>query len=72
MDSAFGPRFDDNDWAHALGGLHVVGAVGGTLVSHASLVPRVLAIDTRPVPAGYVEAVATVSRPVRALGTERR
>ncbi|HUG48077.1 MAG TPA: GNAT family N-acetyltransferase [Candidatus Limnocylindria bacterium] len=64
MDSAFGPEpensFDDDDWAHALGGLHFVLDVEGRIVSHASVVKRSLHVAGRPLRTGYVEAVATL------------
>jgi aminoglycoside 2'-N-acetyltransferase I len=59
MDDAFGGRFDDTDWEHALGGWHVLVTDGGALVAHAAVVPRDLRVDGQPVDAGYVEAVAT-------------
>ena len=63
MDAAFGTDeeegFADEDWAHALGGRHFVLDVDGEIVSHASVVERVLEIGGRPIRTGYVEAVAT-------------
>ena len=62
MDIAFGTgdeAFKDDDWAHALGGLHFVLNVDGAIVSHASVVERTLEIGGRPFRTGYVEAVAT-------------
>jgi aminoglycoside 2'-N-acetyltransferase I len=62
MDAAFGTgqeAFADDDWAHALGGQHFVLDLDGAILSHASVVERVLAIGGRPLRAGYVEAVAT-------------
>jgi aminoglycoside 2'-N-acetyltransferase I len=63
LDAAFGndeeERFTDHDWEHAIGGLHVVLDLDGTIVSHASVVERVLEVDGRPLRTGYVEAVAT-------------
>jgi aminoglycoside 2'-N-acetyltransferase I len=52
-------RFDDDDWEHALGGLHFVLDLDGEIVSHASVVERELHVGGRPVRTGYVEAVAT-------------
>jgi aminoglycoside 2'-N-acetyltransferase I len=70
LDEAFGGRFDDTDWEHALGGWHVLVTEGGTLVAHAAVVPRDLYVDGRPVDAGYVEAVATTpARQGEGLGT---
>lgn len=62
MDTAFGTgdeAFADEDWEHALGGLHVVLDLDGEVVSHASVVERALEIGGRPFRTGYVEAVAT-------------
>jgi len=70
VDEAFSGRFDDTDWAHALGGHHVVVTEGGAVVAHAAVVPRELEVDGRPVGAGYVEAVATApARQREGLGT---
>jgi aminoglycoside 2'-N-acetyltransferase I len=55
---AFGGRFSEEDWAHCLGGWHVL-AVDGDLVAHAALVERTLEVGTRLLRAGYVEGVAT-------------
>jgi aminoglycoside 2'-N-acetyltransferase I len=62
MTSAFGTgeeAFAQEDWEHALGGTHFVLEIDGQIVSHASVVPRTIEIDARPLRAGYVEAVAT-------------
>jgi aminoglycoside 2'-N-acetyltransferase I len=63
MTLAFGDdeeeAFTDADWAHALGGTHVVVELDGEIVSHAAVVERALHVDDRPVRTGYVEAVAT-------------
>jgi aminoglycoside 2'-N-acetyltransferase I len=58
MDLAF-DEFTDDDWAHALGGHHVVVADGGTLIAHAAVVPRTIEVADRTWAAGYVEAVGT-------------
>lgn len=53
--------FDDfggDDWAHTLGGHHVV-VRGPDVVAHAAVVPRLLTVGGRPVRTGYVEGVAT-------------
>ncbi len=52
-------RFEEDDWQHAVGGLHFVLEVDGSILAHASVVERELHIDGTPVRAGYVEAVAT-------------
>jgi aminoglycoside 2'-N-acetyltransferase I len=63
-------RFDDDDWEHALGGIHVVLDAGGAIVAHAAVVERELHIDGRPLRTGYVEAVATApDRQRRGFGT---
>jgi aminoglycoside 2'-N-acetyltransferase I len=49
----------EDDWEHALGGIHFVLDVDGTIVGHASVVEREIHIGDRPLRAGYVEAVAT-------------
>ncbi|WP_433044390.1 GNAT family N-acetyltransferase [Dactylosporangium sp. CS-033363] len=58
LDTAFAGRFDDHDWAHALGGLHVLAEAGGRIVAHAAVVQRSLLADGLPLRAGYLEAVA--------------
>lgn len=57
MDVAF-CDFEDDDWQHALGGLHALLWAEGHLVGHASLVQRRLLHRGRSLRAGYVEAVA--------------
>ena len=52
-------RFTDEDWEHAIGGMHFLLGLGGTVVSHASVVERELHVGGRPLRTGYVEAVAT-------------
>jgi aminoglycoside 2'-N-acetyltransferase I len=51
--------FADDDWEHALGGVHVLLEEDGRILSHASVVPRVLEVSGVPLYSGYVEAVAT-------------
>ena len=74
LDAAFGTgdeQFQDEDWRHALGGMHFVLEVDGALVSHASVVERRLEIGGRPFRTGYVEAVATATdRQGQGHGTE--
>jgi aminoglycoside 2'-N-acetyltransferase I len=57
-----GDAFDDDDWAHALGGTHFLMEVDGTIRSHVSVVPRTLETGGRNLRTGYVEAVATSER----------
>jgi aminoglycoside 2'-N-acetyltransferase I len=52
---AFGGEFTDDDWAHTLGGWHVL--VGEE--AHAAVVERTIEIGGRALRAGYVEGVAT-------------
>lgn len=55
--------FTDDDWDHAIGGVHFVLDLDGEIVGHASVVARDLHVDGRSLRTGYVEAVATA--PVR-------
>ncbi len=63
LQDAFGPEedesFSEEDWQHAIGGLHFTLQVDGVIVVHASVVERELHVDGRPLRTGYVEAVAT-------------
>lgn len=52
--------FSEEDWEHAIGGLHFVLERDGAIVAHASVVERLLHLDDRPLRTGYVEAVATI------------
>ncbi len=63
-------RLTEDDWQHALGGVHFVLDVDDVVAAHASVVARVLHVGGLPLRTGYVEAVATA--PVRqgtGLGT---
>ncbi len=51
--------FDEDDWQHALGGVHFILDIDGRIASHAAVVQRELHVAGRPVVTGYVEAVAT-------------
>jgi aminoglycoside 2'-N-acetyltransferase I len=53
----FEGEFEDEDWTHSLGGVHVVARVDGTVVGHASVIQRRLMTGGRPLRAGYVEGV---------------
>lgn len=63
LERAFGSdeeeRFTDDDWDHAVGGVHFVLELAGEIIAHASVVERELHVDGRPLRTGYVEAVAT-------------
>lgn len=52
-------RFSDDDWQHALGGVHFVLELDDEIVAHASVVERRLFVGGLPLRTGYVEAVAT-------------
>ncbi|MEV7440421.1 GNAT family N-acetyltransferase [Streptomyces sp. NPDC091204] len=67
LDEAFEGDFGEEDFEHALGGMHVlVRDAGGLLVAHGSVVQRRVVHGGRALRTGYVEAVA-----VRA-GSRRR
>ena len=57
-DAAFAGGFSDDDWAHALGGVHAILQEDGEVLAHAAVVPRILEAGGRALQAGYVEAVA--------------
>jgi aminoglycoside 2'-N-acetyltransferase I len=57
LGAAFDGGFADDDWEHALGGMHALAWEGGELVGHASLVQRRILHGGRALRAGYVEAV---------------
>lgn len=52
-------EFSDTDWESATGGTHVLLEAGGSIVSHASIVERLLESGGHALRTGYVEAVAT-------------
>jgi aminoglycoside 2'-N-acetyltransferase I len=54
----FGREFTDDDWDHALGGMHALICHHGALIAHAAVVQRQLFYGGRPLRCGYVEAVA--------------
>jgi aminoglycoside 2'-N-acetyltransferase I len=62
FDAAWGvdsDRFTDEDWDHAVGGVHFTLDEDGTIVAHASVVERELQTSGHRLTTGYVEAVAT-------------
>jgi aminoglycoside 2'-N-acetyltransferase I len=61
LDTAFAGHFGDDDWSHALGGVHVLATADGQLVGHGSVVVRQLITGDRTLRTGYVEAVATAA-----------
>lgn len=52
-------EFTDEDWDHAVGGLHFILEESGAITSHASVVARELQASGHRLATGYVEAVAT-------------
>ncbi|MFD6873008.1 MULTISPECIES: GNAT family N-acetyltransferase [unclassified Streptomyces] len=67
LDAAFDGDFADEDFEHALGGMHVLlredgphgpGGSDGVLVAHGSVVQRRVLHNGRALRTGYVEAVA--------------
>jgi aminoglycoside 2'-N-acetyltransferase I len=70
MAAAFGDEFDEHDWQHALGGMHVLVSESGRLAGHASVVQRRVIAGGRTLRCGYVEAVAVLPEfRRRGLGT---
>ncbi|WP_425550704.1 GNAT family N-acetyltransferase [Actinoallomurus liliacearum] len=57
LEDVFEGDLSDQDWDHALGGMHVLAWEGSELVGHASLVQRRLLHDRRALRTGYVECV---------------
>jgi aminoglycoside 2'-N-acetyltransferase I len=57
LDDAFEGAFTDDDWDHAIGGVHAVAFEGEELVGHASVVQRRLLHERQAVRTGYVEAL---------------
>jgi aminoglycoside 2'-N-acetyltransferase I len=55
---AFDGDFDDDDWEHALGGMHAVILDHGAIVAHGAVVQRRLLYQDIPLRCGYVEGVA--------------
>jgi aminoglycoside 2'-N-acetyltransferase I len=57
LDAVFGDEMTEEDWEHALGGVHALAWEDGELVGHASVVQRRLVHGGRALRAGYVEGV---------------
>ena len=57
LDDVFAPEMTDEDWEHALGGVHAVVVDDGEVVGHASVVQRRLLHGGRALRTGYVEGV---------------
>jgi aminoglycoside 2'-N-acetyltransferase I len=58
LHDAFGKELSDEDWEHALGGMHALTYDNHELVGHASVVQRRLRFRDNALRTGYVEAVA--------------
>jgi aminoglycoside 2'-N-acetyltransferase I len=58
LDQVFAGEMTDDDWEHALGGVHALAWEGPNLVGHASVIQRRLVHGGRALRAGYVEGVA--------------
>lgn len=57
MTAAFDGDFSDDDWDHAVGGMHVLLWDGEDLIAHGAVGQRRMLIDGRSLRAGYVEAI---------------
>lgn len=70
LDEVFGDEMTDDDWTHALGGMHALAWEQGRLVGHGAVVQRRLIYDGHALRAGYVEGVAVLAdRRRRGYGT---
>lgn len=58
LDEAFPDDITDEDYEHALGGVHALAWEGRELIGHGSVVMRRLLHDGRALRTGYVEGVA--------------
>ncbi|ALG14672.1 aminoglycoside 2'-N-acetyltransferase I [Kibdelosporangium phytohabitans] len=58
MTTGFDGDFSDEDWNHALGGMHALLWDGQDLIAHGAVVQRRMLVEGRPLRAGHVEAVA--------------
>ena len=58
LDAVFGDDMSDDDWDHALGGVHALVWEHDELIGHAAVVQRRLLHAGRALRAGYVECVA--------------
>ncbi|OBF29214.1 GNAT family N-acetyltransferase [Mycobacterium sp. ACS4331] len=58
LGTAFRGEFSDDDWEHALGGMHALVTHHGAVIAHASVVQRRVLHRGAALRCGYVEAVA--------------
>ena len=71
LDDVFEGDMSDEDWEHALGGIHALAWEGRELIGHASVVQRRLLHDGRALRTGYVEGVGVrADRRRRGVGGE--
>ena len=56
--AAFGGDFTDDDWEHALGGMHALIWHRGAIIAHAAVVQRRLLYRGDALRCGYVEGIA--------------
>jgi aminoglycoside 2'-N-acetyltransferase I len=71
IEDAFEGTFDDHDWDHTVGGVHVLVVDDDVIVAHGAVVERTLVAGHRRLRTGYVEGVATArSHRRRGLGTK--
>lgn len=56
--AAFDGDFTDDDWEHALGGMHALIFDHGVLIAHAAVVQRRILYGSSALRCGYIEAVA--------------
>jgi aminoglycoside 2'-N-acetyltransferase I len=57
LDDVFEGEMSEDDWEHALGGIHALAWEGDELIGHASVVQRRLLHGERALRTGYVEGV---------------
>jgi aminoglycoside 2'-N-acetyltransferase I len=58
VSAAFAGDFSDDDWEHALGGMHALIWRHGAIIAHAAVVQRRLLYRGNALRCGYIEAVA--------------
>jgi aminoglycoside 2'-N-acetyltransferase I len=58
LDAVFGSSMTQEDWDHALGGMHALVVEAGQIVGHGAVVQRQLMHRGRALRTGYVEGVA--------------
>lgn len=61
LERAFDDSFEESDWEHTIGGVHVLLRRDGELAGHASVVQRRLFHAGASIRTGYVEAVAVAA-----------